>query len=80
VTYDNFQHGWYFRWDAIWQFNTYSHTDYVPVGFGLGKVFQLEGGYAANAYVEAQPSIIRSARGAPSSRSKPASKYSSRLA
>ena len=28
-------------------------------------MFQLEGGYVANAYVEAQPSIIRSGRGAP---------------
>lgn len=65
ILYYNFQHGWYFRSDAIWQFNTYSHTDYVPVGFGFGKVLQLEGGYVANAYVEAQPSIIRSGRGAP---------------
>jgi hypothetical protein len=65
ILYYNFEHGWYFRSDAIWQFNTYSHTDYVPVGFGFGKVFQLEGGYVANAYVEAQPSIIRSGRGAP---------------
>ena len=65
ILYYNFQQGWYFRSDAIWQFNTYSHTNVVPVGVGIGKVVQLEGGYVLNAYVEAQPSIIRSGRGAP---------------
>jgi hypothetical protein len=65
ILYYNFQHGWYFRSDAIMQFNTYSHTNVVPIGFGFGKVIQLETGYTWNAYVEAQPSIIRSGRGAP---------------
>jgi hypothetical protein len=65
ILYYNFQQGWYFRSDAIWQFNSYSHTNVVPVGVGIGKVVQLEGGYVLNAYVEAQPSIIRSGRGAP---------------
>ena len=40
ILYYNFQQGWYFRSDAIWQFNTYSHTNVVPVGFGFGKVIQ----------------------------------------
>ena len=65
ILYYNFEHGWYFRSDAIMQFNTYSHTNVVPVGFGFGKVIQTESGYTWNAYVEAQPSIIRSGRGAP---------------
>jgi hypothetical protein len=65
ILYYNFQHGWYFRSDAIMQFNTYSHTNVVPVGFGFGKVFQLSGGYVLNAYVEAQPSVYRTGRGAP---------------
>jgi len=65
ILYYNFQHGWYFRSDAIMKFNTYSHTNVVPVGFGFGKVFHLPGGYLLNAYVEAQPSVFRSGQGAP---------------
>jgi hypothetical protein len=65
ILYYNLQHGWYIRSDAIMQFNTYSHTDYVPIGIGFGKVIHLPDGYLLNAYVEAQPSIIRSGRGAP---------------
>jgi hypothetical protein len=65
ILYYNFQHGWYFRSDAIMQFNTYSHTNVVPVGLGIGKVVQLEGGYVLNSYVEVQPSVFRSGRGAP---------------
>ena len=65
ILYYNFQQGWYFRSDAIMQFNTYSHTNVVPVGVGIGKVVQLEGGYVLNAYVEAQPSVFRSGQGAP---------------
>jgi len=65
ILYYNFQQGWYFRSDAVMQFNSYSHTNVVPVGLGFGKVIQLESGYTWNAYVEAQPSVYRSGRGAP---------------
>jgi hypothetical protein len=65
ILYYNFQHGWYFRSDDIMQFNTYSDTNVVPVGLGIGKVVQLEGGYVLNGYVEVQPSVFRSGRGAP---------------
>jgi hypothetical protein len=65
ILYYNFDHGYYFRSDAIMQFNTYSHTNVVPVGFGFGKVFHLSGGYLLNAYVEAQPSVYRTGPGAP---------------
>jgi hypothetical protein len=65
ILYYNFQQGWYFRSDAIMQFNNYSHTNVVPVGLGIGKVVQLEGGYVLNGYVEVQPSVFRSGRGAP---------------
>jgi hypothetical protein len=47
------------------QFNTYNHTNVVPVGLGFGKVFQLSGGYLLTAYVEAQPSVFRGGPGAP---------------
>jgi hypothetical protein len=65
ILYYNFQQGWYFRSDAIMQFNNYKHTNVVPVGLGIGKVVQLEGGYVLNGYVEVQPSVFRSGRGAP---------------
>jgi hypothetical protein len=65
ILYYNFQHGWYFRSDAVMQFNSYTHTNVVPVGLGFGKVIQLESGYTWNAYLEAQPSVYRSGRGAP---------------
>jgi hypothetical protein len=47
------------------RFDTYSHTTVIPVGFGAGKVIQLDGGYTLNAYVEAQPSVYRTGVGAP---------------
>ena len=61
----NLDHGYYLRSSAIMQFNTYSHTDVVPVGFGAGKVIKLDGGYVLNVYAEAQPSLYRSGVGAP---------------
>jgi hypothetical protein len=61
----NLGHGWYFRSSAIMQFNTYNHTNVVPVGLGFGKVFQLSGGCLLTAYVEAQPSVFRGGPGAP---------------
>jgi hypothetical protein len=48
------------------QFNTYrGYTTVIPVGVGLGKVFQLSGGYLLNFYIEAQPSLYRSGPSAP---------------
>jgi hypothetical protein len=61
----NLDHGYYLRSSAIMQFNTYSHTDVVPVGFGAGKVIKLDGGYVLNVYAEAQPSVYRAGVGAP---------------
>jgi hypothetical protein len=61
----NLDHGYYLRSSAIMQFNTYSHTDVVPVGFGAGKVIKLNGGYVLNVYAEAQPSVYRAGVGAP---------------
>jgi hypothetical protein len=45
--------------------DTGNHTSAVPVGLGLGKVIQLDGGYTLNIYAEAQPSLYRSGVGAP---------------
>ncbi len=61
----NLEQGYYLRSSGISRFNTANHTYYIPAGFGFGKVFELDGGYTLNAYVEAQPSIYRSGVGAP---------------
>jgi hypothetical protein len=61
----NISNGFYLRSSAIMQFNTYSHTDVVPIGFGVGKVIKLNGGYVLNVYAEAQPSVYRIGVGAP---------------
>ncbi len=61
----NLRKGFYLRSSGIMQFNTYSHTDFVPVGAGVGKVMKLRGGHVLNIYVEAQPSVYRSGLGAP---------------
>ena len=61
----NVANGFYLRSSGIMQFNTYSHSDVVPIGFGAGKVIKLDGGYVLNVYAEAQPSVYRSGVGAP---------------
>jgi hypothetical protein len=61
----NLKDSWYLRSSGIMRFNTGNHTSYIPVGFGLGKVVQLENGYTLNAYIEAQPSVYKSGVGAP---------------
>jgi hypothetical protein len=61
----NLKKGYYLRSSAIMQFNTYSHTNVVPIGIGVGKVIKLNGGYVLNLYAEAQPSAYRSGIGAP---------------
>jgi hypothetical protein len=64
IVYYNLDHGYYLRSSAIMSFDTYSHTTVIPVGFGAGKVIQLDHGYTLNVYVEAQPSVYRAGVGA----------------
>ena len=61
----NLPHGYYLRSSAPMTFNTGNHTSAIPVGLGLGKVIQLDGGYTLNIYAEAQPSLYCSGVGAP---------------
>jgi hypothetical protein len=61
----NLDHGYYLRSSAVMTYDTFSHTTVIPIGFGAGKVIQLDGGYTLNAYVEAQPSVYRAGVGAP---------------
>jgi hypothetical protein len=61
----NIQDGWYLRSSAIWNFNLQSGDSYIPVGLGVGKVFQLDKGITMNAFVEPQYTVWHDGRGAP---------------
>ena len=61
----NLPRGYYLRSSAPMTFDSGNHTSAIPVGLGLGKVIQLDGGYTLNVYAEAQPSLYRSGVGAP---------------
>jgi hypothetical protein len=61
----NLPHGYYLRSSAPMTFDTGNHTSAVPVGIGLGKVIEFDGGYTLNIYAEAQPSVYRLGVGAP---------------
>ena len=56
----NLPHGYYLRSSAAMTFDTGNHTSAIPVGLGIGKVIQLDGGYTLNIYAEARPLLYRS--------------------
>lgn len=53
----NLSSGWYLRSSATWNFDLESGDGYIPVGFGVGKVFQLDKGVTLNAFVEPQYTV-----------------------
>jgi hypothetical protein len=53
----NLQDGWYLRSSATWNFDIHSGDAYIPVGFGVGKVFQLDKGVTLNAFIEPQYTV-----------------------
>jgi hypothetical protein len=61
----NLPHGYYLRSSGTVSFDTANQTKVVPVGFGFGRVINLDGGYTLNLYVEGQPSLYRTGFGAP---------------
>ncbi|MQY46176.1 hypothetical protein GAO09_08950 [Rhizobiales bacterium RZME27] len=61
----NLSEGWYLRSSATWNFNLESGSSYVPVGAGIGKVFQLEKGITLNAFIEPQYTVWHDGPGAP---------------
>jgi hypothetical protein len=63
--YYNLPRGYYLRSSAIITFDGATQTAVVPVGFGLGKVINLTGGFTLNLYAEGQPSLYRTGVGAP---------------
>lgn len=61
----NLSDGWYLRSSATWNFNLESGASYIPVGAGIGKVFQLEKGATLNAFIEPQYTVWNDGPGAP---------------
>lgn len=61
----NLDQGFYLRSSAIWNFNMEAGTSYIPIGLGIGKVFQLEKGITLNAFVEPQYTVWHDGPGAP---------------
>lgn len=61
----NLKDGWYLRSTATWNFNLQNGASYIPVGLGVGKVFQLDKGVTMNAFVEPQYTVWNDGPGAP---------------
>ncbi|MFF0952597.1 hypothetical protein ACFYE9_34735 [Rhizobium leguminosarum] len=61
----NLSDGWYLRSSATWNFNLESGNSYIPVGAGVGKVFQLDKGVTMNAFLEPQYTVWHDGPGAP---------------
>jgi hypothetical protein len=57
--------GFYFRSSAIWTFDTFHHSQEIPVGFGFGKVWKGPTGDIVNLYIEPQYSVFHSGIGSP---------------
>lgn len=50
----NLPHSFYLRSVGIWNFDWETGNYYIPIGFGVGKVWKLENGVVMNAYAEPQ--------------------------
>ncbi|WP_426238350.1 hypothetical protein [Pararhizobium sp. DWP1-1-3] len=61
----NLDKGFYLRSSATWNFNMESGASYIPVGLGVGKVFQLDKGITMNAFIEPQYTVWHDGPGAP---------------
>ena len=61
----NLDDGFYLRSSATWNFDLHDGDWYIPVGFGLGKVFALENGSTMNAFIEPQYTVFKDGPGSP---------------
>ncbi|WP_428428629.1 hypothetical protein [Pararhizobium sp.] len=61
----NLDKGFYLRSTATWNFNMENGASCIPVGLGIGKVFQLDKGITMNAFVEPQYTVWHDGPGAP---------------
>ena len=65
IVHYNFPRGFYFRSTGVWNFDTYSNVNYIPVGLGGGKVWKRSTGDLINLYFEPQYSVYETASTAP---------------
>lgn len=61
----NLDKGFYLRSSATWNFDVKNGDWYIPVGFGVGKVFALENGSTMNAFIEPQYTALKDGAGSP---------------
>jgi hypothetical protein len=61
----NFRKGYYMRSTGFWNFNPHSGVDDIPVGMGVGRVWNLRSGVTVNLYCEPQYSVWQSGTGSP---------------
>ncbi len=61
----NLANGFYLRSTATWSFNLENGDYYIPVGFGVGKVFQINDKVTMNAFVEPQYTVASEGVGNP---------------
>ncbi len=54
----NLPEGFYLRSTAIWNFDFDKGDYYIPVGLGVGKVWQLGGGATLNTFIEPQYTVF----------------------
>jgi hypothetical protein len=55
----NLPQGFYLRSTATWNFDLQRGDYYIPLGFGVGKVWKLAGGTTLNVFVEPQWTAVR---------------------
>ena len=61
----NLPDGFYLRSTGIWNLGLGTEPTYIPVGFGVGKVWKLPSGTTLNLHVEPQYSVYADKTGAP---------------
>lgn len=61
----NLPHGFYLRSSAIWNFDLERGDYYIPAGFGIGKVIQLNEKTTMNAFIEPQYTVFSHGSGNP---------------
>jgi hypothetical protein len=65
IAHYNFHHGFYLRSTGVWTFNSFTHVQYIPLGFGAGKVWKRSNGDLVNFYIEPQYSVYHTGVASP---------------
>jgi hypothetical protein len=65
ILFYNLPNAFYLRSSGIWSLGFGTEPSYIPIGFGIGKLFTLPGGATLNFHVEPQYSVYARGIGAP---------------